>query len=509
MSDNKRAGVRRSAASSNADASSSKLSSWKARSIIRVQESIKKVVSMTSAVLTCPDGRKSRRSLILQNNHETDANKTFMALRKCLSQAEFEEVKQYFGFQGGDENPFEGWEDINVSEVLLPSSVDNELCERTIQSFMSPGSLNEAATGMLSAGAFQTLLCLFGGILRDQPDSGIPAADLNRGGKIEREIFCRDELLFFVRQLEPKDQLRKHLPKFLAQLLCEVFAVWQLNRQQNWYVDKDELIPAQACLCDTMDAYFVSYDGKRFTRRIFRYDGVWSGNGPMKTREMEKYALHALAVHQFTFAMLLEGYCKAVGLYYERPGSLTLIYGYSFIRQTTFDNWYDALKHADNSRAASQRAHKLKSDALAENGLKFLHESLESWPPAAKVSDRLLLPSTVKSMSERLMNIHQQGFELNWEAEHLMLPSQPDQIRRKMAVDSFWKQTPKILETAFRPAIEKGGHDGFEALKYMAGTPEHEVLHHEVLERFAEPFMVSSFLGQLKISQKQHHWSGR
>lgn len=96
----------------------------------------------------------------LESDHGTnfiDANKMFMALRKPFSEAQYDVVATYFHLQKGtNENPFEGWEGLNVAEVSLPTSVIEKLSFRAMESFASPGSIlelgNEAATGLFLSG---------------------------------------------------------------------------------------------------------------------------------------------------------------------------------------------------------------------------------------------------------------------------------------------------------------------------------------------------------------------
>ncbi|KAJ7594573.1 hypothetical protein C8J56DRAFT_885133 [Mycena floridula] len=449
-----------------------------------------------------------------------------MSLRKSFSQAKFEEVAQFLHLRCNIQDPFEGWNDLDVPELILPTSVIQDLSERTMQSLVSPGPVsnlgNEAATGLFLAATFQTLVCLFGGILRDKPENVIPGTDLSSGGKIEGEIFCQEELLVFVRELKHENQLRSPtlFAKSLAQVMCELFAVFHLNRKLNKDVDAAKLIPVRACLCDTTNTYFISFDGNCFARRVFRYNGGKMGAGSVEPEDMEQYVNYALTVHQYTFSMLLEGYCSALTLYYQRSfkrgndGDVMLVpepppMSRCYIQRGTTEGWRQTLELAYKSRAFLQRGYRIQSDEPAEKGLQLLNESLESWPPVKKSSVQLLLPSTVKSMSEQIVNIRQQRLksdpEPNWEPE---LPRDllvSVEGWRKLAVADFWQGLNDIYWHKFQPII---GEDEFGVLAELAKKPPNDkTTRHFLLKEVGSPYLVHCFLKELEASHKRGHWS--
>jgi hypothetical protein len=70
-------------------------------------------------------------------------------------------------------------------------------------------------------------VCLFGGVLRDRPEKSVPGTDLSSGGKVEGEIFCRDQMLVFLRELKHRldGQAQKSFADSLAQAICETYGM--------------------------------------------------------------------------------------------------------------------------------------------------------------------------------------------------------------------------------------------------------------------------------------------
>ncbi|KAJ6602131.1 hypothetical protein B0H10DRAFT_2230354 [Mycena sp. CBHHK59/15] len=82
----------------------------------------------------------------------TGAHKDFLAARKSFSEAQYEEVADFFNLQKNTaEDPFEGWADLDVPQVLLPTSVLDEVCMRALQSHVSPGSASELQNEVATA----------------------------------------------------------------------------------------------------------------------------------------------------------------------------------------------------------------------------------------------------------------------------------------------------------------------------------------------------------------------
>lgn len=200
-------------------------------------------------------------------------------------------------------------------------------------------------------------------------------------------------------------------------------AVWHLNRRSNQDITPDKLVPVHACLCDAVDAHFLSFDGVEFRKRSFQH-----ATPPVKgTKRVEEYVYESLngifseaisvdntnilgPVFQYTFALLLEGYYNAVKLYYNRsikrgqtgdvsaqPYFMHYSVSHRFqmgargshrtvnvnpippsmrraIDRLTNQGWHTTYRLAFESRAFFQRAHIIKSDEPADKGLKLLFE---------------------------------------------------------------------------------------------------------------------------------------
>lgn len=92
-----------------------------------------------------------------------DSNKAFMAARKSFSDAEYEEAAAFFNLNVNTGDPFEGWIELEVPQVLLPKSVLREVGIRCLQSQVSPCAAsdlkNEAGTaGFLAGVSIRSLL---------------------------------------------------------------------------------------------------------------------------------------------------------------------------------------------------------------------------------------------------------------------------------------------------------------------------------------------------------------
>ncbi|KAJ6577586.1 hypothetical protein B0H19DRAFT_563927 [Mycena capillaripes] len=370
-----------------------------------------------------------------------------MATRKPFSDARYEEVAIFFDLELNPDDPFEGWEDLIVPEVLLPSSVLTEICLRALQSNVSPGPptgfKNEAATAAFLAGPFQTLVCLFGGILRDRPEQHISGTELSSGGRIEGEIFCQEKLLLFVKEL--KHDVKVKFAKALAQVLCELFAAWHFNRRYN--KDVEDILPVRACLCDAVNAYFISYDGNRFTRHV--------AERPRAGASISDQVLVTLSNANYTFGILLEGYLHAVTMSEKRsvsrgkagdkrkrgserkvvvvkPPSMS-----SLDREST-EGWGEAVEWGGKSLSCFRRAHTVKSDNRAEEGLQLLFKSISAWPTSSK--NPRLFPHKLKNLCADVIARHVQTLvaddpEPSWEPQmsEIGLPesekSEPEAIR--------------------------------------------------------------------------------
>ncbi|KAJ6535995.1 hypothetical protein DFH09DRAFT_98697 [Mycena vulgaris] len=406
-------------------------------------------------------------------------------------------------------------------------SVITKLSLRTIESFVSPGSIPElgikAANGPFTSTSFQFLVSLFGGILRDKPENILPLAgtDLSSGGQFEAEIFCREEMLILIRELKHCKRLQTDFLKALAQVLCELFAVWHLNRQGNEDIDEAKLIPVHACLYDGVDAYFISYDGDKFRRHAI------SGPPPVKgLGGIEEYTEASLKVHHYTFALFLEGYFKTLQLYHERSvrrgssGDVSTRGSHRTVSSSvpppmrravdsdTTKGWHEALRLAYDSRAYFQRAHTIPSNEPAEKGLQLLFESLQSWPPVGSKKDpfQLLLPTTIESWTQCVVKSHQSKLTVDPDPD--WKPAFPEAVsvtikeRRGVAVDKFWARLPSNFRPLFEPFM-LSKDDSFATLETISAAPD---AFREDLEKVASVIMVSKLLNEMAKSHQEGHW---
>jgi hypothetical protein len=65
---------------------------------------------------------------------------------------------------------------------------------------------------------------LFGSVLRNRPEKSVPGTDLSSGGKVEGEVFCKDQMLIFLQEL--KHRLgEKEFADYVAQVICEIYGM--------------------------------------------------------------------------------------------------------------------------------------------------------------------------------------------------------------------------------------------------------------------------------------------
>ncbi|KAJ7848084.1 hypothetical protein B0H13DRAFT_2362113 [Mycena leptocephala] len=392
----------------------------------------------------------------------TDAIHTFLQTQKPFSEAKFSFVAKSFGLSTDPQDPFAGWADLapEIPSVLLPSSIVNRIIRSTVDSFVSPGSIpelgNEAATGLFLSGTFQTIVCLFGGVLRDRPEKSVPGTDLSSGGKVEGEVFCKDQMLIFLREL--KHRLGgKEFADHVAQVICEIYAVWHLNRQKNIDIPETNLIPVVACLYDGMQAHFIAFNGVDFKRRSFPAVTLQT-QGLQGVGEYFEHTLQVSSpVHEYTFAVLLSGYYNTLRLYYERtvsrgekgdasaPGSHRAVTTIpvpplmgEHIDRLSAEGWQSALELAYEARECFRRAKEYGSDQRAEEGLDKLSESLGAW--SSDIVD-LCTPSMAEQKTVELFDGYLNS--LGHDPDPLWKPQFPRvfpltaQERRKRAVDDF------------------------------------------------------------------------
>ncbi|KAJ7441968.1 hypothetical protein B0H11DRAFT_2095390 [Mycena galericulata] len=320
-------------------------------------------------------------------------------------------------------------------------------------------------------------------------------------------------MLFLVRQFKQRSRAeKKKFLKVLAQVLCELFAIWRLNRRQNTDIDPSMLTPVYACLDDAVDAYFLSYDGNCFRRRIFR-NTVAPACG---VQHVQGYIYATLKVHKYTFALLLEGYYNTLILHYERSVKVGAPVDVGSRESSppmcrapgTAKGWYHVCQLAYESRALFQRAHQVNSNEPAERGLKLLYESLEAWPPVAHggIQLRVMLPATVKALTESVIQRHERTLSADpnptWEPKFPGVISVTVQERRKHAVDTFWRSLPANFRLFFEPAMLFKG-DSFIGLSLAASDPRS---HEKAFEKLGPGYVVEEFLVHLEVSNREGHW---
>ncbi|KAJ7681147.1 hypothetical protein B0H17DRAFT_1206085 [Mycena rosella] len=324
------------------------------------------------------------KSLPVQHGTLVDVPKTFLTLKTLFSEAKYNVVADFFHLTGTPEDLFAGWDDLAVPAVLFPTSVVRRLSLRTMEAFVSPGSVVEpgneaAATGLFHSGTFQTLVSLFGGILHDKPE---------------------------------------HL---------------SLSLRRIGYS-------------------FLSYDGKSFSRRSFP-GPIGLANG---IQGVGDYVERALKVHEYTFALLLEGYYGSVELYFERSVDrgetgngdpnhrvvkLPVPPHMGRPDCLSTQGWHKALEAGYEARAFFRRAHLVQSNPPAEKGLARLFESLAAWPPVQRGAIQLLLPTTIADKTEQIVRRREMALhpdpQPDWRPQFPGVFPLTAQKRKATAVDLF------------------------------------------------------------------------
>ncbi|KAJ6614006.1 hypothetical protein B0H10DRAFT_2191704 [Mycena sp. CBHHK59/15] len=499
-------------------------------------------VSTASAV---PEARKSRKRRLsethydqvfrehgirgvldsLQTDHGkefTGAHKAFLAARKSFSEAQYEEVADFFNLQKNTaEDPFEGWADLDVPQVLLPTSVLDE-------SHVSPGSAselqNEAATAAFLAGPLQTLVCLFGGILKDLPEQHIPGTLISSDGRIEGEIFCREKLLLFAREL--KFNIHTELLKALAQVLCELFAAWHLNLGLHKDVDDQTLIPVRGCLCDASKAYFIGYNGSVFSRYIT--------TSLPKQASLGEHIDATIELANYTFGVLLAGYLNAIKLYGRRSvrrgktvdvdptrGSHRTMVAPQLpsisrppAERLSTEGWKTAVELGLKSAILFRRAYKFRANATAEKALALLYQSLEAWPTAAAPKP-LRLPPTLEQLRDERMDIYKQT--LGVDPDPTCEPQVEDDVLssdvpdfRQQAVQRFWELLdfpPDLCESLEAGMAPKIQGDLFNTLAYLAAHYGSEVVQEEAIRLLPTATLAIAFRWALQKSHDEGIWT--
>ncbi|KAJ7285104.1 hypothetical protein C8J57DRAFT_1217411 [Mycena rebaudengoi] len=439
-----------------------------------------------------------------------DAAQILMSYRKPFSEARYSVVAPIFGLPTKPQYMFEGFAELNVPPVMLPTTVVDKLVTQTVAAFATPGPIleleNEATTGLFLSATFQTLLGLFGGILRNRPERPVAGTELNSGGIIEGEVFCA-EMFIFARELKHRFRLQTNFLDSLAHVLSELFDI-----------PPNRLITVSASLSDGITTHYISYNGLQFSRRsIFGFATLNRLNG------IEDYLEVSLPMQHYTFALLLEGYYQTLQLYYERslhrgeqgdrkpygshrtvatPAAMTPPLGARVNRQTS-TSWYIAIELAFEARAFFQRAAILNSDEPAEMGLDLLFKSLQAWHPQGR---SLLLPPTVRAVASSFMEHHEMHLttdpDPNWWPRFPGIFPKSAQALRAQVVEKFWGRLPSYLRTTFEPLVtHKATGDSFTTLAAYSQNP---LIYRLTLESVASPALAMDMMTALEASK--HDW---
>ncbi|KAJ7611072.1 hypothetical protein DFH06DRAFT_1374077 [Mycena polygramma] len=459
-----------------------------------------------------------------------DAHKALTAARKSFSDVEYEDVAAFFELPIDIKDTFQGWAEMELPQVLLPAAVVDEVTLRVVQSHVSPGPAadlqNEAATAAFLAGPFQTIVCQFGGVLTDKPEKYLPKMDLSGGGHVEGKVFCRSEILLFVREL--KYDLGVKFAKAVAQVMCELFAAWEFNKRFNQDIPDDFLVPVRACLCDVKSSHFVSFDGQKFSK---------SSTAAPALSTLENTIEAALEMARVTFGLLLDGYAKAVDLYGSRSiargisgdlraGGSHLKVVSAPVRLEALDmtavdrpstrGWRIAADGAYRSVAYFSRAWELESEIVAEKAMTCLHDSISNWPVAGK---QLLLPSGVQRIAAQAAATYRAALknanhEPDWEPPARNLLPYELRVFRQSAVAEFWRSCHVLsqdLVGALEAQMRSPVTDIFTQLAtYAAHLATDAAVKQEMwtmgVQAGLSASMTRMLIGKLETSHQEEYW---
>ncbi|KAJ7745444.1 hypothetical protein DFH07DRAFT_833643 [Mycena maculata] len=229
-------------------------------------------------------------------------------------------------------------------------------------------------------------------------------------------------------------------------------------------------------------------------------------------------------MHNYTFALLLEGYFNTVELYYSRsthrgemgddkisPGSHLPVttpipppMGTRTDRIST-QGWYTALQSAYEARAYLQRAHQVRSNERAERGLECLYNSLKAWPSVGRDVE-LMLPVISEERKKSIIQNHQRSLLVDpnsdWHPHFPGVFPLTAQARRNEAVESFWAR----LHGAYRKDFEGptiGPEGSFRTLGVLSEDP---TVARDFLRKLGSPMMVDHFLKILEECRVEGLW---
>ncbi|KAJ7168429.1 hypothetical protein C8R46DRAFT_1091641 [Mycena filopes] len=429
------------------------------------------------------------KALKNEDPESLDSVKAILTSRKPFSSVEYPVVAEFFKLSGTAADPFHGWEKLVVPGVRLPMSELEPLTLRTMQAFVYRRGI-EAEAGQFLGGSFPLLVGLFGRILYNRLEIG-------SGGRAEREIFCGDQMVLLVRELNYK--LRSEPQKFLkalAKVICELFAVWHLNAKA--FADVDLANPTYACLSDAADTYFLSYDGKVLRHKYFKSTPSTQEIGLNDAAIM--YGEAKIAVDNFLFGILIRGFSNAMNLNRCR----------SIQRGEIGPHWKKACELVYKANAYLERAHEVNSDSPAKKGWGFFNEryfpSDDFYPAQTSSSFRdiqsgeitLMLPATIDAIAQSIQDARKLKTDPdpNWEPDVLTL------IRTEL-VESFWSRMPAAFRKLFEHTVLFKG-ESFETLACAAKHPEE---YAPTFRKYAPEVIVEVFVRYLKESEEVGHWN--
>ncbi|KAJ7666393.1 hypothetical protein B0H14DRAFT_2658348 [Mycena olivaceomarginata] len=303
----------------------------------------------------------------------TDAIHTFLQMQKPFLEAKFSFVTKSLGLSEDPQDPFAGWADLapEIPSVLLPSSIVKRILRSTVDSF-----------------TFQAIVCLFGGVLRDRPEKSVPRTGLSSGGKVEGEVFCKDQMLIFLRELKHR------------------------------------------------------LGGKEFADYVAQTQGL---------QGMGEYFEHTLKapspVYEYTFTVLLNGYYHTLQIYYEQ----TVSRGEKGDLQASAPGSHRAVtmlpipppmgEHIDHlSTQGWQSALGLAYEASSGHGRRNFEPCT---PSMAEQKTNELFNQYLKTLCHDPDTL--------WQLQFPGVFSLTTQEWRKQAVDEFWGSLPVLYRQRFKP----------------------------------------------------------
>ncbi|KAF8173773.1 hypothetical protein K438DRAFT_2050574 [Mycena galopus ATCC 62051] len=460
-----------------------------------------------------------------------------MAARKSFSHANYDEVMDFFQLTRNKADPLKDWPDLETPQIRLPVSVMSDVADQVYQALATHGSPFEVNNAAFLSGPFLALTRLFGGVLRDRrPEQTISGSTMSGGGRAEIEIFCRDAVVFFLRDFN----VRGNFSKSLARACCELYAIWHLNQCENKDASTHRpafLIPVRTCLCDALNTYFIGYDGRVFSKYVIPRPAPASSlrDYVATAQEVSSYTSQ---VAQYSFGILVEGYNAVVKSYYARSlhrgriGDRSAPSSYLPIRvpppatTPSFDRasstgWADAVKLGSKSAHFFARAFTKRSEHAADKGLQLLMESIRAWPGTSTASVAgtlesgitLLLPDTAERFIEQDTADYKATFEDDSDPEWEPTEEDADgfgfgyENARQQAVDAFWHNLG--LEEELREPWEakvQGNDDPFAVLRAFARNIEKPAFQNAVAQVMG-PGFAAVFIGMLEQSEHEMMWS--